>query len=349
MAKRPFFSIVIPTYNRSHYLRLAVKSVLLQNFTDFEIVISDNSENNKSGIVCRKFKDRRIRYFKNKTNIGPIKNIYQAIKQANGEYIFLLGDDDLLFSNNVLFNAFQSIRKYGYGFIRLKYIYHKEFQYLYSVTDFEKNRVYRLGKNQENIDVYNFIYNTGFGFISGVVFKNLKNFEIAEIEKPFDHTRSWEFFWIKFIYPAAKLYGGLLDLNNLILSHAPREQSDYRIYDVVNNKIFLEYSWELIFDNMSKTERIKWIKKYTTKVISVLPSIKFYAGRKNLLLNTKRILELNPDLYFNPGLYFWGIFSLLMPNILWKLIRFLAEKRQVIHNEKLFFEMRKLKKELRSH
>ena len=46
--KKPFFSITIPTFNKPDYLQSAIGSVLLQDFNDFEIVVSDNSSDNKS-------------------------------------------------------------------------------------------------------------------------------------------------------------------------------------------------------------------------------------------------------------------------------------------------------------
>ena len=41
-SRQPFFSIVIPTKNRPEYLRESIQSVLLQDFTDYELIVSDN-------------------------------------------------------------------------------------------------------------------------------------------------------------------------------------------------------------------------------------------------------------------------------------------------------------------
>ena len=57
----PFFSIIIPTRNRSETLYYSVLTVLNQSFSDFEIIISDNSEDNLTIILVSKIKDKRIR------------------------------------------------------------------------------------------------------------------------------------------------------------------------------------------------------------------------------------------------------------------------------------------------
>ena len=50
--EKPFFSVVIPTYNHEVFLEKAVKSVLNQTFTDYEIIIIDNySDDNTENLI----------------------------------------------------------------------------------------------------------------------------------------------------------------------------------------------------------------------------------------------------------------------------------------------------------
>lgn len=108
------FSIITPTYKRPKELIRAVQSVLDQNYSDFEMIIVNDSPDfdysefeNGEGI-----KDNRIRYFKNKKNMGvnftrnfAIKNISQ-----NSDYILLLDDDDWL-NENCLYEAKRNIKE----------------------------------------------------------------------------------------------------------------------------------------------------------------------------------------------------------------------------------------------
>lgn len=68
--KKPFFSVVIPTYNRSSTLKCAIESVFLQNFDDLEIIVVDDASPDDTQRVVKSFKDKRIRYFKNKKNLA---------------------------------------------------------------------------------------------------------------------------------------------------------------------------------------------------------------------------------------------------------------------------------------
>jgi glycosyltransferase involved in cell wall biosynthesis len=89
-------SICIPTYNRAEYLRRAVKSCLSQTYSDFEVIITDNSTNDESAKMAAKWTDPRVRYFKNEGNIGPYASVLRALAFAKGKYIKFLMDDDLL-------------------------------------------------------------------------------------------------------------------------------------------------------------------------------------------------------------------------------------------------------------
>ena len=95
-------SICIPNYNRSKYLNNCLNSILLaKSFSSikFEICISDNgSKENISKIVNHyKKKGLQINYKKNKKNLGFGVNFYKVIKMARGEFIWLIGNDDLLY------------------------------------------------------------------------------------------------------------------------------------------------------------------------------------------------------------------------------------------------------------
>jgi len=90
------FSILLPTRNRLEYLRLAVTSVLRQDFDDWEIVISDNcSEDDLAGYVGE-LADPRIVYTRAERSIPVTENWNRALAHSSGDYIVMLGDDDAL-------------------------------------------------------------------------------------------------------------------------------------------------------------------------------------------------------------------------------------------------------------
>lgn len=90
----PFFSIIIPTYNRAAFLSRAIISVLQQSFTDFEcIIVDDASTDTTQEIVCG-FTDPRIRYIKNEQNLERCRSRNLGMAQAKGNYICFLDSDD---------------------------------------------------------------------------------------------------------------------------------------------------------------------------------------------------------------------------------------------------------------
>ena len=59
LSKTPFFSVVIPTFNRSDLFPYALRSILDQTFGDFEIIISDNCSQDNTPVTAKQFTDPR--------------------------------------------------------------------------------------------------------------------------------------------------------------------------------------------------------------------------------------------------------------------------------------------------
>lgn len=93
----PLVSVLIPTYNRPHFFELALKSVLDQTYKHIEIIICDDSTNNETELVARKYAEKfsNIKYYKNKERLGQFDNDLKLMSLANGRYINILMDDDL--------------------------------------------------------------------------------------------------------------------------------------------------------------------------------------------------------------------------------------------------------------
>lgn len=96
MSIKPKVTVAIPTYNRAHYLKEAIDSVLNQTFQDYELLILDNASTDNTSEVVSSYKDERIQYVRNENNIGPINNFNKAIDLANGDYLIIFHDDDIM-------------------------------------------------------------------------------------------------------------------------------------------------------------------------------------------------------------------------------------------------------------
>jgi glycosyltransferase involved in cell wall biosynthesis len=89
----PFFSVIIPTYNRAHLLPRAIKSVIAQTFTSFELIIVDDGSTDQTENVVRQFADNRIRYI-TQENKGRCAARNAGIAVAVADYITFLDSDD---------------------------------------------------------------------------------------------------------------------------------------------------------------------------------------------------------------------------------------------------------------
>lgn len=89
-------SICIPTYNRPNLLSQLLDSILVQTYTNIEIIITDNSDDLKTQeLIESKYHDKRIRYFKNENNLGMDGNSLKALGYVRGEFFTFTPDDDI--------------------------------------------------------------------------------------------------------------------------------------------------------------------------------------------------------------------------------------------------------------
>ncbi|MBW4423605.1 MAG: glycosyltransferase family 2 protein [Nostoc desertorum CM1-VF14] len=94
-------TIAIPTYNRSELLKFSLKSVLSQDYSDYQVLVLDNASDDDTEAVVRSFSDSRIIYVRNETNIGLFRNFQRAIEINHSPYLSFLPDDDILLPNFV--------------------------------------------------------------------------------------------------------------------------------------------------------------------------------------------------------------------------------------------------------
>lgn len=93
----PSVSVGMPVYNGERYLRRAIESILVQSFTDFELIISDNASTDATPEICRDYaaRDARVRYIAHATNRGAAWNINHVVTLARAPYFTWAHADDL--------------------------------------------------------------------------------------------------------------------------------------------------------------------------------------------------------------------------------------------------------------
>jgi len=95
----PKVSVIIPTYNRAHYLKSAVESVLSQEYSDFELIIVDDGSTDGTKELFEGYGDRLIYFRQERAERSAARN--KGISMAKGEYVAFLDSDDVWFPDKL--------------------------------------------------------------------------------------------------------------------------------------------------------------------------------------------------------------------------------------------------------
>ncbi len=101
------FDILMPVYNGERVIAETLKSILSQSFINYCVVIIDDCSKDDTQQIIKRFRDSRIKYFKNKQNLGYSKNLEECRKRATGGIIYLMGQDDIL-GKDALLNTYKA-------------------------------------------------------------------------------------------------------------------------------------------------------------------------------------------------------------------------------------------------
>lgn len=94
MKETPFFSIIIPCYNRDDYISKTILSIFNQSYSSLEIIIVNDGGTDKTAEIVKTLKDNRIQYYAiGNSERGAARNY--GLKHAKGEYINFFDSDDL--------------------------------------------------------------------------------------------------------------------------------------------------------------------------------------------------------------------------------------------------------------
>ena len=91
----PFISICIPAYKRADYLDRLLKSIAVQSFKNFEVIITDDSPDESLLLLTQLYKKQLPIYYKrNLEALGTPENWNEGIRLARGQWIKIMHDDD---------------------------------------------------------------------------------------------------------------------------------------------------------------------------------------------------------------------------------------------------------------
>lgn len=112
MESIPFFSICIPAFEQTHFLKQTLDSIKNQLFTDYEIILSDDSLSNEVHKLVSTYDfNGKLTYYRQNPSLGSPENWNFTLQKSKGQWIKILHHDDSLFDENTLLDLFKIAQK----------------------------------------------------------------------------------------------------------------------------------------------------------------------------------------------------------------------------------------------
>lgn len=189
------FSVLLPTRNRLDLLSYAIETVKRQDYSDWEIIVSDNYSEEDIASYVQSLNDPRIKYFRTDKFIPVTDNWNNALDMSDGDYIIMLGDDDCLMQG-----YFSTMKKSIEDFDSPDFIYTSAFLYAYPgvmpgfpvgfLRSYSQGKIFKsaqepfwLEKTESESLVYNslnfrirFYYNMQFSLVSRKLVNEMANY-----------------------------------------------------------------------------------------------------------------------------------------------------------------------------
>jgi len=103
MTNAPLVSIGMPVYNEGKYIRDSLDSLISQDYSNIELIISDNGSTDETQTICQEYTKQSpfIKYYRSDENKGPIYNFDNVLQKASGKYFMWAAGHDLWTSNYI--------------------------------------------------------------------------------------------------------------------------------------------------------------------------------------------------------------------------------------------------------
>ncbi len=318
------FSIVIPTFNRCNFLKIAINSILRQKDVTFEIIVSDNCSTDNTERWVKEFADKRIKYFKNKKNIGFPLNVREGFSKVSGRYIFTLSDDDFILYDNTLFEILNVMKEYKVGMANIGAInWSKSVKFPCRIFNLSDKLIIVKSKKDKKLPLK--ALNINYAFYSGLIFDSsvIDRNQIIE---------SYMYSFYPLIFDTARKYGLVYIPNHFIVARISlRFVPHYYSLDKLGS-FFMEEHLSLIQQYLYAEDYKKHKKEYILGSIINLPSIKLFTNNQNYIRILIKTVNLDKMLLVNSKFIILVLIGFIPKFILKRLREFmiyLSEKKNV--------------------
>lgn len=317
---QPDFSIVIPTFNRSNFLRLAITSVLRQTGVSFEIIVSDDCSTDDTREIVKGFGDRRIKYIKNKIRLGYALNVQKCFRHSFGNYIFTLGDDDFILEEKTLLEILKVMKIYKVGVGKIGSIaYDTSPKSPYRPSIMSDKLIILKPKRDKRIILRTLDF--GLGFYSGLIFNN----SLINKRRMINHMG---YVYFPLAFDVIQKYGIAYIPNHIIVSHLSLQMMPIYFNIEKYGSFFMKDLFKIIKEFVSNRDYEIYKKEFIRREMILLPNMKYFTNNGNYFQILKKIVEMDKSILVNPEFIIFAL-SGFIPNFMIKALRdFIVWKSQ---------------------
>lgn len=301
------FSICIPTYNGSQWVGETLKSILSQSFENFQIIISDDCSKDNTIEVIEKFKDKRIKIHHNNKNLGYGGNLQILRKLANGDVLFLMGQDDILLQDALLKTNNAFLLGDDIGVVTRPYYWFDEniTKPVRAIMPYDSNNDSVISIFDGEKEVQKIFESVGQ--LSGLAYR-MKYLDTDFHEETFPAhiypfasiTKKYKVVYLKDYTVAARIISSQTRFKSSIYNISPTESWVKMFQDV-----YLGEKYDLI--------RGQGVKFITTTNFLGLVQIKNYGSFSNLIREIYILVKYHWQNLFNPIFWFFSLGTILVP------------------------------------
>lgn len=311
---KPTISVVLPTYNRAEIISIAIKSVLNQTYKNFELIVMDNASTDNTAAVVQSFKDKRIKYVKNRVNLGYPRNLKKGFELSKGTYIFTLSDDDIIVHTDSFATIVKEMDKSNAGFGEMGLMYYESDYNRPSFLDHVETKEFFV---PPTADIILKTISWHFGFVSGQIFRR-------ELIRQSDLINDVWWVYFKVIYRSILKRGCYYFGQHFIDARI----SSVGLISYVDSKQNRGFYMEKLFDiykefDKSETHLQTFIKNRLDIIIGTFPGIKYYTSNQNIRSIARDMIRIRPAYRTELRFWFYVVVAIVAPKAILNLLRLL--------------------------
>ena len=301
------FSILIPTYNGASVIGDTLRSILLQSFQNFEIIIQDDASKDNTIEVIEALGDPRIIIFKNETNLGYPGNLESLSKKGTGEITYLIGQDDIL-GEGALEKTYQAFKiSDDIGAVARPYFWFDEkITKPVRATDQlnpNKNEIVHITDDFERIILTIDVA----GQLSGLAMR--RKYISAPFHKDIFPCHVYPFISILKKHPIVFLK----DYNLAVRIRSSQCRSVSSIYDKSPIQSWVDFANSVFAEKEHENFRKYFIKNYVAKNYVGLVQIRNYAKYRYLIREIWMLLKYRRQNIYSPTFWFFSLGCAITP------------------------------------